>query len=390
MPRGRPGALRARPVRRLPRHRRRRAGLHAPRPTRRCGWRSTTGAGRACRSSSAPASACRSRRPSCAWSSSTRRGWPSTPGARASPSPMQLVVKLDPTTGVRLLVEAQRGDACRARAGQPRPGVRRGGRRGADPVRGAAARRDARRRHALHAPGRRRGGVADHGAAARGAAAGASLREGQLGTGGGRRAGRRAAAAGTSRGWRHERRRRRAGGERAAERRRAVAVPADRRATGSSRTATPGALVAPDGGDRLAVRAALRLARACSARCSTARPATSASAPFGVERPVQPALRARDQRARDDLARRRAAGSSSATRCTMGPRRSEDTVTPHTRPPDRRRRRAHARAHGALHRRRRSRSSSICEPVFDYGRVPGEWALVGDDRHAADATGRRA
>jgi hypothetical protein len=70
-PRRRPGALRARPVRRLPRHRRRRARTRRPRPTPRCASRSTTGAGRACRSSSAPASSCRSRRPSCGSSSRT-------------------------------------------------------------------------------------------------------------------------------------------------------------------------------------------------------------------------------------------------------------------------------------------------------------------------------
>jgi GH15 family glucan-1,4-alpha-glucosidase len=29
----------------------------------------------------------------------------------------------------------------------------------------------------------------------------------------------------------------------------------------------------------------------------------------------------------------------------------------------------------------------VCEPAFDYGRAPAEWKLVGDDRHAADATG---
>ena len=28
----------------------------------------------------------------------------------------------------------------------------------------------------------------------------------------------------------------------------------------------------------------------------------------------------------------------------------------------------------------------VCEPAFDYGRVPGEWTL-GPDRHRADATG---
>ena len=63
------------------------AAARRPRPTRRCGWRSTTGAGPACRSSSAPASGCRSPRPRCASSSSTRRGWassraPPPPGAR--------------------------------------------------------------------------------------------------------------------------------------------------------------------------------------------------------------------------------------------------------------------------------------------------------------------
>ena len=31
----------------------------------------------------------------------------------------------------------------------------------------------------------------------------------------------------------------------------------------------------------------------------------------------------------------------------------------------------------------------VCEPVFDYGRTPAEWTLVGDDRHTADADGRR-
>ena len=32
----------------------------------------------------------------------------------------------------------------------------------------------------------------------------------------------------------------------------------------------------------------------------------------------------------------------------------------------------------------------VCEPVFDYGRTPAEWTLVGDDRHAADASGAEA
>jgi GH15 family glucan-1,4-alpha-glucosidase len=29
----------------------------------------------------------------------------------------------------------------------------------------------------------------------------------------------------------------------------------------------------------------------------------------------------------------------------------------------------------------------VCEPVFDYGRTPAEWSLVGEDRHVADASG---
>ena len=57
--RGRPGAVRARPVRRLPRHRRRRRRLDDRDLRGGAAARSTTGAGRASRSSSARASACR-------------------------------------------------------------------------------------------------------------------------------------------------------------------------------------------------------------------------------------------------------------------------------------------------------------------------------------------
>ena len=53
------GPLRARPVRRLPLDRRRRRTTRRPRRTRRSGSRSRTGAGPACRSSSAPGSGCR-------------------------------------------------------------------------------------------------------------------------------------------------------------------------------------------------------------------------------------------------------------------------------------------------------------------------------------------
>ena len=54
----------------------------------------------------------------------TRRGSASARRSRR-PEPDQLVVKLDPTTGIRLLVDAQRADADEARADQPGHGVRR-------------------------------------------------------------------------------------------------------------------------------------------------------------------------------------------------------------------------------------------------------------------------
>jgi GH15 family glucan-1,4-alpha-glucosidase len=70
---------------------------------------------------------------------------------------------------------------------------------------------------------------------------------------------------------------------------------------------------------------------------------------------------------------------------TIGPRRGEDTVTPHTRPP------ADDDAEHMLVRTVTCVEGSIeielvCEPAFDYGRVPGDWTLS-DDRHVAHATG---
>jgi GH15 family glucan-1,4-alpha-glucosidase len=72
---------------------------------------------------------------------------------------------------------------------------------------------------------------------------------------------------------------------------------------------------------------------------------------------------------------------------TMGPSRGEDTVTPHTRPP------ADVDADHMLVRTAECLEGSvemelICEPAFDYGRVPAEWSLADDgDRHVADAKG---
>ncbi len=78
--------------------------------------------------------------------------------------PNQLVVKLDPLTGIRLELEAHRADGRGTiDAGH---GVRRRGRRGPDPLRGAAARRPGRPEPPLHPPGRGRGDLAGHAAAA--------------------------------------------------------------------------------------------------------------------------------------------------------------------------------------------------------------------------------
>jgi alpha,alpha-trehalase len=69
----------------------------------------------------------------------------------------------------------------------------------------------------------------------------------------------------------------------------------------------------------------------------------------------------------------------------MGPRRGEDTVTPHTRPPadddaDHMLVRTIACVEGSVE------IELVCEPGFDYGRVLGEWSCS-DDRHRAEVTG---
>jgi GH15 family glucan-1,4-alpha-glucosidase len=71
---------------------------------------------------------------------------------------------------------------------------------------------------------------------------------------------------------------------------------------------------------------------------------------------------------------------------TMSPRRGEDAVTPHTRPP------ADDDADHLLVRvvtclDGQVEVELVCEPVFDYGRTPADWALLDGDRHTADASG---
>jgi GH15 family glucan-1,4-alpha-glucosidase len=71
---------------------------------------------------------------------------------------------------------------------------------------------------------------------------------------------------------------------------------------------------------------------------------------------------------------------------TLGPRRGEDEVTPHTRPP------ADDDAHHTMVRVAECIGGEVeielvCEPVFDYGRTAASWTMADGDRHVADASG---
>ena len=73
-----------------------------------------------------------------------------------STEPNQLVVKLDPSPGIRLVLDAHRADRAGTAADRARHGVRRRGRRGPHAIRSVAPCGAGRRQHAVHAPGRRR------------------------------------------------------------------------------------------------------------------------------------------------------------------------------------------------------------------------------------------
>src|SRR4051812_7278853 len=71
---------------------------------------------------------------------------------------------------------------------------------------------------------------------------------------------------------------------------------------------------------------------------------------------------------------------------TIGPRRGVDTVTPHTRPPadeDG----EHMLVRTAVCLEGSVEMELVCEPVFDYGRVPAEWTLADEELHTGDAAG---
>jgi alpha,alpha-trehalase len=70
---------------------------------------------------------------------------------------------------------------------------------------------------------------------------------------------------------------------------------------------------------------------------------------------------------------------------TLGPRRHEDLITPHTRPPTDEDA-EHLLVRVAICLDGEVEIELTCEPVFDYGSVTAEWS-VSEDRHRADATG---
>ena len=71
---------------------------------------------------------------------------------------------------------------------------------------------------------------------------------------------------------------------------------------------------------------------------------------------------------------------------TMGPRHGEDGVTPHTRPPadeDG----EHMLVRTVICLEGEVEIELVCEPAFDYARVPAEWSMPDENRHVADASG---
>ena len=151
-----PGYLRSRASTRSP----------PPRPTPRSASRSTTGAGRACRSTCARASASRGASPKSRSSSSARPGTLFAEGDRFDLAANTLAFQIQPDEGLSL--DPQRQNPRPRDAHQPvkiefplRDDLRLQHARG---LRAARARRDDRRRHALHPRRRGRRRVADRAA----------------------------------------------------------------------------------------------------------------------------------------------------------------------------------------------------------------------------------
>ena len=176
--------------------RRRRAPTPVPRHTRRCGWRSITGAG-----SGVPfflrTGKClpitQTEFGSC---SGVRLGSGSRTG-RERPSPARWSSS-STHTGISFLVDAQRHEAIEPEQITLDMEFAQEGGEGPTPYEVLAACRADRRQQALHPPGRRRGVLAGDGAAARAPTAGAPVREGFLGSRGRRQVLEPASDAGTT------------------------------------------------------------------------------------------------------------------------------------------------------------------------------------------------
>ena len=122
---------------------------------------------------------------------------------------------------------------------------------------------------------------------------------------------------------------------------------------------------------------------ACSALCSIARPARSGWGRSGSTCP-RPASTSRGRTSSATTWKTPTGWVLVRDALTMGPQHGEDLITPHTRPPvdddaD------HMLVRTVLCLDGNVEVELVCEPDFDYGRAPADWSLVGDDRHTADA-----
>ena len=306
------------------------------------------------------------------------------PEGAGRPEPNQIVVKLDPSTGIRMVIDAKRGDGREPEAITMDMEFADEGGEGATPYEvllSAAMRGDSvrfTRQDAVEEQWRIMQPLLDA------PPAGAPVREGHVGPGGGR----------PSAGWLRRLARPVGGVMTAVDGARAVPAAEPQSAAAPSpfppiesfgflSNCHTAALVAPDGAiawlcvpsfDSPSVFGTILDRQAGYFRVG----------PFGLG---VPAARAYEPGTNTLVTTWHTSSGWVVVRdaLTMGPRRGEDTVTPHTRPP------ADEDGDHLLVRTIECIDGSVemelvCEPVFDYGRSAAEWALQ-DGRHIADASG---